>query len=105
MCVCIHILYIYIYIWGVAFHKIHSLVRYDTEVSRLLQYGTVLKHEGEPMDITCNMQTLRKSYAAECLNLSQCTVQKVKVKTESTSILITLFSSDLLQHMLITVYS
>ncbi len=38
---------------------------------------SVLNHEGEPMDITqAHVQTLRKIYAGECLNLSQFTISR-----------------------------
>ncbi len=39
-----------------------------------------LNHDGESMDITqahiCTLQTLRKIYAGECLNLSQFTISR-----------------------------
>ncbi len=41
---------------------------------------SVSNHDGEPMDITqahvCALQTLRKIYAGECLNLSQFTISR-----------------------------
>ncbi len=46
----------------------------------MLDFFSVLNYEDEPMDI--NVQTLRKMYAGEFLNLGQFSMQKVKVKTE-----------------------
>ncbi len=76
---------------------------------------SVLNHEGEPMDITqarvctrvCTLQTKRKIYAGQRLNLSQFTIEKKwKKKWRSFLHLTRLFSQRRqIQHMLVYAYS
>ncbi len=51
-----------------AFKKIH--IHVGLRLRRNTGNTSVLNHEGEPMDITINVQTLRNSYAGEPLNFS-----------------------------------
>ncbi len=67
-------IYIYIYIRGVTVHKIHGSVCYVFDTGGgVIGYVALLEI----------FQTLHNIYAGEHLNLSQFTMQKVKVKVKS----------------------